>query len=72
MKPDWIKVGKRKRLCEHVVSRNPDCRGIKFEEAGWYQGGGDTFYLADRKGEWIIYYWTQYDPRTQFGDEYVR
>lgn len=71
MKCDFEFIGDRKHLCDRVVAINPDCIGIRFEEAGWYQGGGDTFYLAERNGTWALSYWKGYDPRPEFGDVYV-
>lgn len=71
MKCDFELTGNRQDLLKQVVSRNPDCVGIRFERSGWYQGGGDTFYLAKRNNEWKLYYWINYDPRHEFGDEYV-
>ena len=71
MKCDFELSGTRQHLCDHVIARNPDCMGIKFEKAGWYQGGNDTFYLAGDDDTWMLYYWLGYDPRHEFGDEYV-
>lgn len=69
MEPTWVRTGSKRYLCDYVKSRNPDCRGVNFQEEGWYRGNGDTFYLTEVEGgKWRMYFWRNYDSRPDFGE----